>query len=111
MAAMRIDAGGHSLRVAVLGGGPLHLVCLHGLADSLGIWDRVAAPLATRGRVVLVDQRGHGGSDAPPGPYRREDLAADVRAVCDRLGIARAVLVGHSMGGVVAMTAALVCPE
>jgi pimeloyl-ACP methyl ester carboxylesterase len=71
----------------------------------------VAGPLAARGRVVLVDQRGHGESEAPPGPYRREDLAADVRTLLDRLDIPQAVLVGHSLGGIVAMTAALAYPE
>src|SRR5262245_32465843 len=107
----RIDAGGHRLAVATAGVGPPHFVCLHGLADTLAIWDAVTAPLAARGQVVLVGQRAHGTSDAPPGPYRREHLAADVRAVCDQLGIARAVLIGHSMGGVVAMATALAYPD
>jgi 3-oxoadipate enol-lactonase len=107
----RIDVGGHALAVATAGTGPPHFVCLHGLADTLEIWNAVAAPLAARGGLVRFDQRAHGESDAPPGPYRRDDLAADVRALCDRLEIARAVLIGHSMGGVVAMTAALAYPD
>jgi pimeloyl-ACP methyl ester carboxylesterase len=107
----RINVGGHSLRVVTRGEGPPHLVCLHGLADALDVWSNVAGPLAARGQVVLVDQRAHGESEAPPGPYRREDLAADVYALLDQLGLPRAVLIGHSMGGVVAMTAALTYPE
>jgi 3-oxoadipate enol-lactonase len=103
----RIDVGGHHLRTIIRGAGPPYFVCLHGLADTLEIWSKVAGPLAARGRVVLVDQRGHGESEAPPGPYRREDLAVDVRTLLDRLDIPQAVLVGHSMGGIVAMTAAL----
>ena len=87
------------------------LVCLHGLVDRLEIWDRLTPGLRDRGRVVRVDQRGHGESEAPPGPYGRADLAADVVAVLDTLGIARAILVGHSMGGIVSMATTLGHPE
>ena len=107
----RIDVGGHGLRVDVAGQGPPDLLCLHGLVDRLEIWDRMVAPLSERGRVIRVDQRGHGESDAPSGPYRREDLAADVVAVIEHFGCTRAVLVGHSMGGIVAMTTALAHAE
>ncbi len=107
----RIDIGGHGLRVDVAGEGPPDLLCLHGLVDRLEIWDRIAKPLSERGRVIRIDQRGHGESDAPSGPYRREDLAADVVAVIEHLGCTRAVLVGHSMGGIVAMVTALRYPD
>ena len=106
-----VDVGGHALRVETRGAGPPHFVCLHGLADTLATWSRLAPGLAPHGQVVLVDQRAHGGSDAPPGPYRREDLATDVRGLLDRLAIDGAVLIGHSMGGVVALTTALAYPE
>ncbi len=106
-----IEAGGHRLRCVVSGDGALTLLCLHGLVDRLEIWDRLSGPLAEFGRVARIDQRGHGESEAPPGPYRREDLAADVALVIEALGAPRAVLVGHSMGGIVAMTAALSHPE
>lgn len=106
----RLDVGGHALRVADGGAGTPAFLALHGLVDSLAIWDRTAVAFAERGRLVRFDQRGHGGSDAPPGPYRREDLAADAIAVLDACGIERAVLVGHSMGGIVALTAALELP-
>ena len=107
----RLDLGGHALRVEARGAGSPSFVLLHGLVDTLEIWDRLIDPLAQRGRVVRLDQRAHGESEAPPGPYTREDLAADVVAVLDRLEIERAVLVGHSMGGIVAMTTALAHPE
>lgn len=106
-----IELGSHRLRLVCSGAGPDTLLCLHGLVDRLEIWDRLAGPLAERARVARIDQRGHGASEAPPGPYRREDLAADVAAVIARLGAPRAVLVGHSMGGVVAMTTALLHPD
>ncbi|MGH7819112.1 MAG: alpha/beta fold hydrolase [Candidatus Binatia bacterium] len=108
---MRIELARHALEVESSGAPPPDFLCLHGLADTRRIWSGIAPGLATRGRVETIDQRGHGGSGAPPGPYRREDLAADAISVLDRLGVPRAVLVGHSMGGIVAMTAALAFPE
>jgi 3-oxoadipate enol-lactonase len=108
---MFVDAGTHRIFVDAAGDGDLGFVCLHGLADTHAVWRRLAPGLLRHGRVFLVDLRAHGESSAPPGPCRREDLAADVRAVLDHGGVERAVLVGHSLGGIVAMTAALACPE
>ena len=105
-----LDVGGHSLRLSVSGSGPPNFLCLHGLVDRLEIWDRIAGPLSERGRFARVDQRGHGESQAPAGPCRREDLAADVCAVMRALDAPNHVLVGHSMGGIVAMSAALAEP-
>ena len=103
----RIDVGGFELRVGELGQGSPTFLCLHGLVDSLEIWSRLAPALAERGRVVAIDQRAHGEADSPPGPYRREDLADDAIRVLDDLGVESAILIGHSMGGIMSMTAAL----
>ncbi len=107
----RIDVGGFELRVRELGEGSPTFLCLHGLVDSLEIWNRLAPPLAERGRVVAIDQRAHGEADAPPGPYLREDLADDAIRVLDELSVESAILVGHSMGGIMSMTAALRHPN
>ncbi|MHC4342672.1 MAG: alpha/beta fold hydrolase, partial [Planctomycetota bacterium] len=93
------------------GEGERHFTCLHGLVDTLDIWSRLAPHLERRGRVLRIDQRGHGASDAPAGPYSRADLAADVVAVLDAEGVEQTVLVGHSMGGIVAMETALEHPD
>ena len=111
MSASMVDVGGHRLRLETAGNGSPTFLCLHGLVDRIEIWDRIAGPLSERGRVARIDQRGHGGSEAPPGPYRREDLAGDVSAVIRELGDPNTVLLGHSMGGIVSMTTALVHPE
>ena len=108
---MRVDVGGHRLSLELSGGGPPHFVCLHGLVDGLEIWQGLAQRLAGHGQVIRFDQRAHGDSDAPGGPYRREDLAADVDALLSQLEIERALLVGHSMGGIVAICTALAHPE
>ncbi len=101
----------HTIRTAADGCGPPDWVCLHGLVDRLEIWDHLAPNLAERGRVIRMDQRGHGGSGAPAGPYHRKDMAKDVIAVLDAFECERALLVGHSMGGVVSMVTALEYPE
>ncbi|MDX2380633.1 MAG: alpha/beta fold hydrolase [Acidimicrobiia bacterium] len=108
-----IDLGTHTTRVAVSGDPSAEtvFVCLHGLVDDLGIWDRITPALAERGAVVRYDQRGHGEAGSPPGPYSRDDLATDAVAVLDALDIDRATLVGHSMGGIMSMTAAVNHPE
>ena len=108
---MCIARDGFELHALDSGQGPPDFLCLHGLVDSVAIWDRLADPLAERGRALRVDQRGHGASGAPPGPYGRSDLAGDVVAVLDHAGIERAVLVGHSMGGIVSMATALAHPQ
>lgn len=107
----RIRIGDTELRVDASPAASPNLLCLHGLVDTLEIWDRMAAPLGERGRVVRYDQRGHGESSAPAGPYTRADLAGDAIGVLDALGLERAVLVGHSMGGIVSMATALAHPD
>jgi 3-oxoadipate enol-lactonase len=106
-----VDAGGHALRVRAPAGATSRFVCVHGLADTLEIWERIEPGLARRGGAALYDQRGHGASEAPAGPCTREDLARDLLAVLDALGIERSIAIGHSLGGIVAMSAALLRPE
>jgi 3-oxoadipate enol-lactonase len=107
----RVPRPGYVLRAESAGLGPPHLLCLHGLVDTLEVFERVLPGLVRLGSVVRFDQRGHGDSGAPAGPCVREDLAGDAIAVLDHFGIERAYLVGHSMGGIVAMTAALAHPD
>ena len=65
-----------------------------------------------QGHTVLApDLRGHGGSDAPDGPYTMQVLADDVAWLCDALGIGDAIVVGHSMGGIVAFDLAVRYPS
>jgi pimeloyl-ACP methyl ester carboxylesterase len=67
--------------------------------------------LAERFEVLLFDNRGIGESDAPPGPYTVEELAADAVQVLDEAGFGRAHVVGTSLGGMVAQELALSYPE
>lgn len=83
------------------------LLLLQGLgADSRG-WLAQRPALARRFRCIAVDNRGVGGSDAPPGPYDLEVMAADALAVLDELAIDSAHVMGASMGGVLAQILAV----
>lgn len=79
------------------------IVLLHALGFDSGIWEPQREALAAAHRVIRLDLRGHGGSDAPPGPYNLELLARDVLAVCNDLGLSRFHLCGLSLGGLVAL--------
>jgi pimeloyl-ACP methyl ester carboxylesterase len=86
--------------------GPLPVVLLHGLAGWHGEWDGTACSLASRRRVVALDQRGHGASSRRPGDTSREAHVTDVVTVLDALDIDRCVVVGQSLGGHTAMLTA-----
>ncbi|MCL4393427.1 MAG: alpha/beta hydrolase [Chloroflexi bacterium] len=81
----------------------LPIVLLHGLASQSHIFDYVAPLLAARMRVLALDQRGHGESDKPDAGYDFANVTADLFALLDSLRIQRAVILGHSWGGNVAL--------
>jgi pimeloyl-ACP methyl ester carboxylesterase len=88
------------------------LLFLHGFSNDAHVWNRVAPMAAPHYRTLAFDQRGHGDSDRDPeGRYDHETMARDVNAALESLGIARVVIVGHSMGGRVAMRFAGLFPE
>lgn len=109
----RIDVGaGLALDYEVHGETGPWVVLVMGLAYARWGWHWNARPLAERGfRIVTFDNRGVGGSDAPPGPYTVADLAADTAGLMDALGIDRAHVVGTSLGGFVAQQVALDRPD
>ena len=84
------------------GSGPA-VVLIHAFPLNQTMWDDQLDKLRAHCRVVTIDMRGFGGSDAPPGPYLMNQMAADVRALLSSLNIDRAVLVGLSMGGYVSL--------
>ena len=91
------------------GSGP-PVVLLHGLASQRRFWDLVIPGLVGL-PLVAVDQRGHGGSDAPDTGYGFDAVAADLANALDALGWSRAVVVGHSWGASVALTFAAAHPD
>lgn len=88
------------------------VVLLHGLMGRASTWaENTARWLAPRFRTLGLDQRGHGHSDKPEGPYTREAYVRDLEAVVERLDIAPAVLVGHSTGALTAWQLAVRRPD
>lgn len=101
---------GTRLRVIDTGRGPA-VVFIHGFAASLYSWrHQLPVVVAAGHRVVAFDNRGFGLSDRPARGYDNAAYARLVVTLLDSLGVADAVLVGHSMGGAIAAEVALVAP-
>jgi 3-oxoadipate enol-lactonase len=98
------------VHAVVTGSGPA-VVLSNSLGSTHRMWDAQIAELEQHFTVVRYDTRGHGGSPVPDGPYTIDDLADDVVALLDRLGIERAHIVGLSLGGMTAMRLAARNPE
>jgi 3-oxoadipate enol-lactonase len=108
-----IDAGRRRIYCDLVGGEDRPVVCLaHALSADGGIWaDQLPALLAAGWRVLRLDMRGHGGSDATPGEYTVSELAADVVLALDALAIERVHFAGLSIGGMIGQTLGLDHPE
>lgn len=87
------------------------IVLLHGYPLSGQIWKPVVERLKEHARVITPDLRGHGRSPVTDGEYSMRLLAEDVYALMKRLGIQKAVLAGHSMGGYVSLAFARAYPH
>ena len=111
--ALDVDVGeGLQLHVVCSGTGPA-LLLLHGFTGSSATWAPLSEALGDRFATIAVDLPGHGASSAPSnaGRYALGRLAADLARVLDRLGVARAAVLGYSMGGRAALRFALEHPE
>jgi 3-oxoadipate enol-lactonase len=99
----------HYTREGVPHGFPL--VFINSLGTDLRIWDGMVPHFAGRYSVIRYDKRGHGLSDCPPAPYSIRDHAADLAGLLDQLDVAQAILVGISVGGMIALDFAAAWPE
>ena len=101
---------GVRLRATRWPGEGVPVLLLHGLASSRRFWDLVVPGLAGL-RVVALDQRGHGDSERPTGPYDGATVVGDALTALDALGLSRVVVVGHSWGASTALRLAATAPE
>jgi len=99
------------LAIGRAGDGTDPVVCLHGITAQHRAFNAAARYLGPSRGLVGVDLRGRGDSDKPESGYGLEAHAADVVRVLDHLGLDSAILLGHSMGGFVALKTALAFPE
>jgi 3-oxoadipate enol-lactonase len=110
---MLLKSASHRIHYDLVGPDSGDVVCLgHALLADGGMWaDQVPALVDAGYRVLRIDMRGHGGSDAPSGPCSVVDLAQDTLAVLDHLSLERVHFVGLSIGGVIGQALAISCPE
>lgn len=101
---------GSDLHYVDAGQGPT-VALIHGLLGSHRNWDHLVDALAAERRVVAPDLLGHGASAKPMGDYSLSSHAAMLRDLFDHLGIASATLVGHSLGGGIALQFAYLFPD
>jgi pimeloyl-ACP methyl ester carboxylesterase len=100
--AWEIDLHGHQVVYRTAGSGP-PVVLVHGMVNSSRHWQTVARRLADRHTVIAPDLIGHGDSATPRGDYSLGAHAAVIRDLLSALDIERATIVGHSLGGGIAM--------
>ncbi|NTV64250.1 MAG: alpha/beta fold hydrolase, partial [Oscillochloris sp.] len=96
------NINGIRMRYDDVGQGPA-LLLLHAFPLSAAMWQPQVEALQDQFRLIVPDLRGFGGTDAPPGTYPMDEMADDLAALLDFLGIEQAALCGLSMGGYIAM--------
>ncbi|HUA12538.1 MAG TPA: alpha/beta fold hydrolase [Solirubrobacteraceae bacterium] len=108
--AKTVTLHGRGVTYAEAGSGPV-LLLIHGMAGTYENWDAVIGPLARNNTVIAPDLPGHGASAPGAGDYSLGALAAGLRDLLVALGHERATLVGHSLGGGIAMQFSYQFPE
>ena len=108
---MKINVNGFTIHYEMEGPESAPVVTLsHSLATDLSMWDLQVPILKSGYRVLRYDTRGHGGTDAPEGPYTLEQLAEDAHALLQALHIPKTHFMGISMVGMIGQTLALKNP-
>src|SRR5215207_10850346 len=106
----KVNVNGIQLAYARRGQGA-PLVLIHGFPLDHHLWDELVPLLEDTFDVILPDLRGFGDSTTVDSPYSMDDYASDIAGLLDELGIRKAAIVGHSMGGYVALAFARLYPE
>ena len=106
-----IIAAGTALRIADTQKGANTILLLHGYLESLDVWDGFVRLLQAHARVITLDLPGHGISEVKGPIHTMEFLADTVHAALLELNVAKCTVVGHSMGGYVALALAARHPE
>lgn len=107
---MQVLSQGIEIEFEVVGEGPT-VVLGHSFLCSGAMWQNQVGPLSAENRVVNIDYRGHGASGRIAAAFSLYDMMEDVLAVLDYLAVGSAVWAGLSIGGMVALRAALRAPE
>jgi len=108
---IKVKGDGVEIQLAEWEGEGKPILCIHGLTANCRCWDTLASTLAPKFRVLAMDLRGRGFSEKPPSGYSAAQHAKDVRALLDDLGLEQAVIMGHSLGAIIAMVFGAQHPE
>ena len=100
---IRVDGADHPLAPTV--------VFANALGTTLDLWHKIIPLLPDGLRIIRYDLRGHGGSDVPHGPYTMGQMVSDAACVCDAVDVKDAMLVGLSVGGMIAQGLAVKRPD
>lgn len=87
------------------------LILLNSIGTDMDLWDAMLPYLRPHLQLLRIDTRGHGASDCAAGDIRLSDLAQDILAVADAAGLSQFAIAGVSLGGMIAMEAALTAPD
>jgi pimeloyl-ACP methyl ester carboxylesterase len=107
----RVKGDGVEIQLAVWEGEGEDIVCVHGLTANCRCWDEMASCLTPAHTFLAMDLRGRGLSDKPAGGYSIAHHVHDIVGMLDDCGLKQAVLMGHSLGGYIAMAFAANYPE
>lgn len=108
---MKAKINGIEINYELQGQTGLPIVLIHGFGLDHSIWMDVASKYLRNYRVIMPDVRGHGESEAPEGIYPMSVLARDISHLLGFLGVSKAILCGHSMGGYITLAFAEHFPE
>lgn len=106
----KVQANGIDIYYEIKGAGEF-LLLIAGFASDLTNWSKMVSLLAEKYRVIVFDNRGVGRSSAPESPYTIRQMADDTAGLLDKIGVDKAHVAGHSMGGMIAQEFALGYPE
>jgi len=87
------------------------ILCVHGISANCRCWDTMVKALAPWYRIIAMDLRGRGLSEKPPAGYSIAQHCQDIRVLLENLGVGRAVIMGHSLGALIALAFAAQHPE
>lgn len=102
----KVKGDGVSINIAEWEGAGTPVLCVHGITANCRCWDEMASAIAPRHRVIAMDLRGRGKSDKPDSGYSIDTHVRDILALLDNLGLAKAIVIGHSLGAFIGLALA-----
>ena len=107
----RVKGDGVEMQLAVWERMAETILCVHGISANCRCWDTMAEALAPRYQIIAMDLRGRGLSEKPPAGYSIAHHCQDIRVLLENLGVERAVIMGHSLGALIALAFGAEHPE